>query len=189
MSLIKLVPENHIEELEKEEHEKFHKMLDAQSESKSKSWETKEEWLAVFARSLSPTIACKQTGVPNGTYRRWRASDPRFCRALNQIIAEAHDELIGTAYARATGYLQADDETGSGFQEDATGRPIRHGVSDRLAMSLVSANQKAQEVSSPVVINVNFAALGIGQEKLQQLPSDVVDGECVPVAPDTATDE
>jgi len=189
MTLIKLVPEEHIEELEKEEHEKFHKMLDSQTESKSKSWETKEQWLAVFARSLSPTIACKQAEVPNGTYRRWRATDPRFCRALNHIIEEAHDELIGTAYARATGYLQADPESESGFQEDATGRPIRHGVSDRLAISLVTANQKAQDVSAPVVINVNFAALGITSEKLEQLPSDVVEGECVEPDPVEARDE
>ena len=189
MSLIKIIPEDHIEELEKEQHEKFHKMLDAQTESKSKSWEIKEQWLSVFERSLSPTIACKQAGVPNGTYRRWRASDPRFCRALNQIIADAHDELIGTAYARATGYLKPSEETETGYEEDATGRPIRHGVSDRLAISLVSANQKAQDVSAPVVINVNFAALGVGQDKLEQLPSNVVDAECVPVAPDTTTDE
>ena len=57
MTLIKLVPEEHIEELEKEEHEKFHKMLDSQAEAKSQSWKSKEQWLAVFARSLSPTIA------------------------------------------------------------------------------------------------------------------------------------
>ena len=144
MTLIKLIPEDHIEELEKDEHEKFHKMLDSQAESKSKSWEAKEQWLAVFARALSPMIACKQAGVPNGTYRRWRTTDPRFCRALNRIIEEAHDELIGTAYARATGYLQEDQETESGYQEDATGRPIRHGVSDRLAIALVNANQKTR---------------------------------------------
>lgn len=189
MSLIKLVSEDHIEELEKEQHEKFHKMLDAQTESKSKSWDTKEQWLSVFERSLSPTIACKQAGVPNGTYRRWRASDPRFCRALNQIIAEAHDELIGTAYARATGYLKPSEETETGYEEDATGRPIRHGVSDRLAISLINANQKAQDVSAPVVINVNFAALGIGQDKLQQLPSEVIDGECVSPEPEEVPDE
>ena len=191
MALIKFVPEEHIEELEKEEHEKFHKMLDSQADAKSRSWQTKEQWLAVFARSLSPTIACKQAEVPNGTYRRWRATDPRFCRALNHILEEAHDELIGTAYARATGYLQADQETESGYQEDATGRPIRHGVSDRLAISLVNAHQKAQDLSAPVVINVNFAALGIGQDtdKLEHLPSNVVDGECVSPAPEEVPDE
>jgi hypothetical protein len=98
---------------------------------------------------------------------------------LNQIIAEAHDELIGTAYARATGYLQADEETESGYQEDATGRPIRHAVSDRLAIALVNANQKAQLLLSPVNININLAAMGITQSnaKLQQLPSNVVDGQ------------
>ncbi len=191
MTLIKLIPENHIEELEKSEHDKFHKMLDSQAESKSKSWDAKERWLAVFARSLSPMVACKQAEVPQGTYRRWRATDPRFCRALNHIIDEAHDELIGTAYARATGYLQADPETESGYQEDATGRPIRHGVSDRLAISLINANQKAQDVSSSVIINVNFAALGIGQDtdKLEQLPSEVIDGECAEPDPVEVPDE
>ena len=191
MTLIKLIPEDHIEELEKEEHEKFHNMLDSQAESRSKSWEAKEQWLAVFARSLSPAVACKQAEVPQGTYRRWRATDPRFCRALNHVIEEAHDELIGTAYARATGYLQADPETESGYQEDATGRPIRHGVSDRLAIALVNANQKAQDVSAPVVINVNFAALGIGRDsgKLEQLPSEVIDGECVEAEPVEVPDE
>ena len=191
MTLIKLVPEEHIEDLEKEEHEKFHKMLDSQAEAKSKSWETKEQWLAVFARSLSPSVACKQAEVPTGTYRRWRTTDPRFCRALNHIIEEAHDELIGTAYARATGYLQKDQETESGYQEDATGRPIRHGVSDRLAIALVNANQKAQEQNAPLTINVNFAALGIGQDgtKLEQLPSNVVEGEFVEQVPEPDADE
>ena len=185
MTLIKLIPEDHIEELEKDEHEKFHKMLDSQAESKSKSWEAKERWLAVFARSLSPMVACKQAEVSKDTYRRWRATDPRFCRALNHIIEEAHDELIGTAYARATGYLQADQETESGYQEDATGRPIRHGVSDRLAISLVNANQKAKEATAPLTININFAALGIEQEtsKLEQLPSEVIEGEVIEHVP------
>lgn len=191
MSLIKLIPEEHIEELEKEAHEKFHKMLDSQTESKSKSWQIKEQWLAVFARSLSPTIACKQAEVPVGTYRRWRSTDPRFCRALNHIIEEAHDELIGTAYARATGYLQADLETESGYQEDATGRPIRHGVSDRLAISLVGANQKAQERSAPLTININLAALGITEVPpgLERLPSNVIDGEVVEQVAEENPDE
>ncbi len=191
MTLIKLISEDHIEELEKDEHEKFHKMLDSQADAKSQSWKLKEQWLAVFARSLSPTIACKQAEVSKGTYRRWRATDPRFCRALNHIIEEAHDELIGTAYARATGYLQEDQETESGYQEDATGRPIRHGVSDRLAIALVNANQKAEVATAPLTINVNFAALGIKEvpPKLEQLPSDVIDGECVSPEPEEVPDE
>ena len=191
MALIKMISEDHIEDLEKQEHENLHKMLDSQAEAREKSWEAKERWLSIFARSLSPTVACKQADVPVGTYRRWRATDPRFCRALNTILAEAHDELIGTAYARATGYFQADPSTDSGYQEDATGRPIRHGVSDRLAISLVNANEKAREASSPVVINVNFAALGIPDppDKLEHKAQDALEGECQPVDTDRVPDE
>ena len=181
MTLIKLIPEDHIEALEQEQHEKFSKMLDSQADARSKSWETKEQWLAIFARSLSPTVACKQTHVPIGTYRRWRNTDPQFCRALNQIISEAHDEMLGTAYARATGYLQADASTESGYQEDATGRPIRHGVSDRLAISLVNANQKAQQQSAPLNSTLNFAALGVPEDvaQLEVREQDAIEGETV----------
>ena len=179
MTLIKLIPEDHIESLEQEQHEKFSKMLDSQADARSKSWETKEQWLAIFARSLSPTVACKQAQVPVGTYRRWRNSDPQFCRALNLIISEAHDEMLGTAYARATGYLQADPNSESGYQEDATGRPIRHGVSDRLAISLVNANQKAQQQSAPLNITLNFAALGVPENvaRLEVKGTGAIGGE------------
>lgn len=188
MTLIKLIPEDHIEELEQLEHGKFNKMLDSHAEAKAKSWEIKERWLAVFARCLSPTVACKQANVPLATYKKWRKTDPKFCRALNEVIEHAHDELVGTAYARATGYLQSDPETESGYQEDATGRPIRHGVSDRLAIALVGANQKAQEQTAPLTINVNFAALGISEDgkKLEQLPPNVVEGEVTKQLPEQA---
>ena len=43
MTLIKLIPEDHIEALEQEQHEKFSKMLDSQADARSKSWEMKSQ--------------------------------------------------------------------------------------------------------------------------------------------------
>lgn len=162
MTYLKLVPEHHIEKLEKEQHEKFHNMLDSHMKSKRRSMKTKEQWLEIFRRCLSPQLACKQTQLSIKTYQRWRKTDPWFCRKLNEIIEEAHEEMIGSAYARATGYYKPDLETESGFEEDATGRPIRHGMSDRLAIAMINGSQRAAEQSpSNVTVVINWEALGI----------------------------
>ena len=108
-----------------------------------------------------------------------KLEDPRFCRALNTIIEEAHDELVGTAYSRATGYLQYDPDTNSGYQEDASGRPIRHGVSDRLAISLLGSERKQKEQNAPVNITISLAALGVTTTppELEHLQSNVIEAD------------
>ena len=62
MTLIKLIPEDHIEALEQEQHEKFSKMLDSQADARSKSWEAKEQWLAHRAPDARPQLlaACEK---------------------------------------------------------------------------------------------------------------------------------
>jgi hypothetical protein len=179
MTTMKLISEDHIAKLEKLEHEKLHNMLDQHIVARGESWKRKEQWLAVFSKSLSPSVSCKQSDVSRDCYRRWRNTDPRFCRALNTIIEEAHDEMVGTAYARATGYLQHDVDSDTGFQEDATGRPIRHGVSDRLAIALIGAERKDRELNSPVNITISLGALGVTSTppELEHLPSNVIEAE------------
>jgi len=181
--MLQLVPESKIAELEREEHERFQNMLDNHVESKEQAWKAKEQWLAIYARCLSPQIACDRSGISMQTYRRWRATDPKFCRALNRVIQEAHEEMVGSAYARATGYLKPDPESESGFEEDATGRPIRHGVSDRLAISLLQTDREDPKRQS-VVVNLNFASMGLDpaavighQPKPESLLIKQVDGE------------
>jgi len=179
MTTMKLISEDHIAELEKQEHEKLHNMLDQQIVAREESWKRKEQWLAVFSKSLSPSVSCRQSGVSRDCYRRWRNTDPRFCRAVNTIIEEAHDEMVGTAYARATGYLQHDSDSDTGYQEDATGRPIRHGVSDRLAIALIGAERKDRELNKPVTITISLGALGVTNTppELEHLPSNVIEAD------------
>ncbi|MEM7611170.1 MAG: hypothetical protein AAF270_05810 [Pseudomonadota bacterium] len=165
MSYLQLISDDHIERLKREEHERFSNMIDAQVKLREESWAVKERWLAIFERCLSPTIACKQADVSISTYRRWRNTDSRFCIELNKIIEEAHENMIGSAYSRATGYLKPDPETESGYEEDATGRPIRHGMSDRLAIALINGKERvAREGPQNVTLNINLAALGIADK-------------------------
>jgi len=159
---MKLISDAHIQKLEEQQHEKFHNMLDAHASAKEKSWEQKEQWIAVFLRCLSPSIACKQVGVSLSTYRRWRNTDPKFCKAINRAMELSHEELQTSAYARATGYFKPDPDSGSGYEEDAAGRPIRYGQSDRLAIALIQPpRHHSEQAIGGVTVNLNFGALGI----------------------------
>lgn len=162
MSVMKMISAAHIQRLEKERDEKLTNMLDSYEHEKQESWKQKEQWLEVFERCLSPTIASKQIGVSLHTYRRWRNTDPEFCRAINRSLELAHEELQGSAYSRATGYLKPSDETESGYEEDAAGTPIRYGSSDRLAIAILQPPRHIEEAAQPAVnISLNFAAVGV----------------------------
>lgn len=155
--MLKLVPEIDIQEMEDDQQKALDRMLEQQLVTRSEAWKEKEAWLSVFAITLSPKLACKRTGVSNDRYRRWRKTCPQFCRALNQVIQEANEELVGSALARATGYLRREDETNE-IVADGEGRPIRFGASDSLARSILgmSNHDRPQE---GLTVTINLEAL------------------------------
>ena len=164
MALPNLITAEHIKKLEAIEQEKYHKVLDNYHQNRDAADGTKELWLGVYARCLSPSIACWQSGVSLATYKRWRSTDAAFCRGLNNIIVEAKEELIGSVLSRATGYTQAcdiDDPTESGHKEDSSGKVIRYGASDQLARSILQLddNKKDKNSGASVTVVIDMGAL------------------------------
>ena len=162
MSLPTLIPEEHIQALEERRQSAYDRVLASFSGGEETKLD-KERWVEVYHHCLSPKTTSRITGISMSRYRKWRATDPDFCKALNSAILEAREELMGSVLARATGYLKADDSTESGFEEDATGLPIRYGASDSLAKTLLETDKKGQD-SSGVVVHVDFPAL-IGEDQ------------------------
>jgi len=154
MALPKLVPLDHIEKLEHNEHEAFVSMLNNYEEQKEVSDSTKEQWLAIYARCLSPSVACKQLDISVDTYRKWRSNDPRFCRSLNACIEQAQEELVGSVLTRATGYTRADEETDSGHVEDSSGKVLRFGASDTLAKAVLGLDKPEQNRGEGTALKV-----------------------------------
>ncbi len=154
---MQLISQEHIAALDQREQVNRRKEIEAREASIRRSWKFKEVWLAIFARCLSPSIACKQSQVSLTRYRRWRSTDASFCRAINRLLEHAQEDLVGSVYARATGYLKPDAETPSGYEEDGQGRPIRYGGSDRLALSLLDKSEQA--ANSTPVVQINIGAM------------------------------
>ncbi len=157
MALPQLISADHIRKLEDEEQDKYHRVLDNYTQNRDAADGTKELWLGVYARCLSPIVACRQSGVSLATYKKWRNTDAAFCRALNNCIADSMDELKGSVLARATGYTRPCDvnaPTDSGLEEDAEGKIIRHGASDALAKAVLGLDKP-----DPVAGNVGVAVI------------------------------
>ena len=172
MAIPKLIPLSHIEDLEKEQHDKFRNMVEAHGKSTVEGNPAKQRWLAIYARTLSLKLACEQADVPYDTYRRWRSKDATFCRAINDCILASRDELVGATLVRATGYLRHNPDTGE-IETDATGKPIYYGGSDTLAKALLGMDQdevKRGEVN--VIINIGAMR---GQEGHSTLEAETPD--------------
>jgi len=152
--------------------------------------ERKERFLELLSQCLSPKLACKQLGISTKTYRGWRSSDSWFCEQLNHIIQDWRGELLTSSIGRAVGYVRNDKDTGE-IETDAQGKIIRYGASDRLAITLLNAERKEQESNQVVNISLNFSALGVEKvpPELEQLPSNVIEGEVVEKKPEENPDE
>ena len=147
--------------------------------------ERKERFLELLSQCLSPKLACKQLGINTTTYRKWRTSDSWFCEELNHIIQDWKGELLTSSIGRAVGYVRNDKETGE-IETDAQGKVIRYGASDRLAITLLNADRKEQELNQVVNISLNFSALGVEKAppEVEHLASNVIEGEVVEQVPD-----
>ena len=173
MSFPTLVPEGTIDRLKREEKKAKQKLLEQNGdlyngETKVEVNLEKEQWVAIFAKCLSPSVACKQTGVSLARYRRWRQHDWRFCEKLNEALDGMRDELITSVIGRATGYVAACDEekpTESGYVEDASGTVRRFGGSDVLAKSLLLSVE--EEAESRVHVSIDLGSLGLSHAAAQ----------------------
>ncbi len=160
MSIPKLVPMDHIKKLEDDENNAFNKMIVAYDDQKRQSDDQKEQWLAIYGKCLSPSVACKQTGISLETYKRWRSKDPSFCRGINTCIESARDELLGSALNRAIGYTRPDPDNPTEPETDFDGRVIRHGASDTLAKRLLEMDvDDGKGNRGNVVVNIDFAGI------------------------------
>ena len=173
MALPTLVTDDHIKKLEQKENDALNRMYAQFEKSKLESWERKERWLAIYARCLSPSVACRQTEISIDNYNKWRKTDPRFCRGLNKCIKMAEEELMGSVLGRATGYTKPCDPeapTDSGLEEDGSGKVIHYGASDTLAKAWLGLDKPEQKQGSGgVVVEINVAAL-LGKTSIAVAP-------------------
>jgi len=116
---------------------------------------------------MSPTVTCKQTGISLAVYKQWKAKDPLFCIALNECVQSFRDEVLGSVIIRATGYLTKDEETDSGYEEDASGKPKYKGGSDALAAKLLDLKDDTDNKASTAVnVSINIGNL-VGKEPIE----------------------
>lgn len=98
-----------------------------------------EVFLDVFRKSYSVTMSCKTAGVTGTVYSRWRDTSIQFVLAFNEIVDMWNDSILASAAQRARGYLQLDEETESGYKEDAEGTPIYYNANDKMALTFMRA--------------------------------------------------
>ncbi len=155
--LPQLIDESHIKKLTDLQEQQSINVIENRHNQLHQSDDKKEEFITVYRRCLSPSIACKQAEISVAIYKQWKAKDPLFCVALNDCILSARDELVGAAIVRATGYLTKDEETESGYEEDASGKPKYKGGSDLLAAKLLDLKEDSDGKSSATVnVSVNI---------------------------------
>lgn len=162
MSFPKLVPETTIQRIKNEEaeHQQHLESIDYDPRYNElevmQTRQRKERWLELFGQCFSPQLACKQLGISQQTYRKWRQTDSWFCEQLNETITDWKDELLTSSLSRAVGYVR-DDENGN-IETDAAGKIIRYGASDQLAKAFLQIDEKSTK-NEPVQVIINMEAL------------------------------
>jgi len=130
--------------------------------SKAMQRENQERFLNLFAKCLSPSLACKQAGISQATYAKWRSTDVHFAERLNEIMEGWRAELLSSAVTRAIGYTAVDDQGNT--QTDASGKVVYHGASDQLAKALLALGADEQKKSEAAVsVTINLAAFGASE--------------------------
>lgn len=165
MPLMQFVSEAAIEKMEKEKDRKDKLLLESNpaalgSSQKLEKLKVQEEFLAALNKTLNPALAAQRIGIHISTYRSWRQTDPDFAKKLNETIESWNETLMSSVVTRAIGYVKEDLTTDSGFQEDAAGKVVYHGGSDKLASSLLGLDKKEEAKSTDGVnINIDFSKL------------------------------
>jgi len=158
MAIPKPIPNDFIASLEMKRQKALSNVLNAHEKAITANDEDKELWLSTYARCLSPSIACRQSGISLSRYGNWKKEDPDFCRSMNRCIAHAREDLLGSVMSRATGYVQEDED--GNIITDALGNPIYSGGSDVLAKALLASEMDLpKDSNAQVTVTVNLGAL------------------------------
>lgn len=97
------------------------------------------DFLESFAATFSVSMAMKMSGMSHPTLRRLKNSSYDFCTAYNDIVDSWAEQVHSSAIQRARGYLRSDENTESGFVEDASGVPIYFGADSGLTKTVLKA--------------------------------------------------
>jgi hypothetical protein len=100
-----------------------------------------DDFLRIYRLVLDPYVAAKRCGVTSARVLQWLQRYPSFYDEMSVVRDEMLAELEASALSRAIGYTIPSDETKSGFVEDATGRVIRQGASDKMTEMMLKAHR------------------------------------------------
>lgn len=105
---------------------------------------TQQEFIELFRQSFSVSQSLKILDVSRVVYARWRSSSIWFVQAFNQAIEDWGDEILTSAAVRARGQLMPNEETASGYAEDASGAPVYYNADTRLTLAFLKAMHPEQ---------------------------------------------
>lgn len=100
-----------------------------------------DDFLRIYRVVLDPYVAAKRCGVTSSKVTSWLQQYPAFYDEMISVQDEVIAEVEASALSRAIGYAVASDETKSGFLEDASGRVIRQGASDKMTEMMLKAHK------------------------------------------------
>jgi hypothetical protein len=121
-----------------------------------------EQFLFMFERTMSPQLSRRYAKVTIDEVRKWRDGWYDFGLRYNEIIEDWIGRVLSTSFNRAIGYVNVDDSSPSGFEEDALGNPVIAGGNDKLAAMILKAyfpefKDKPSDTgtaANPLVINL-----------------------------------
>lgn len=125
--------------------------------------EQQKQFIAILARTFSAEMARKAIGISKSQLNRWKKEWYPFSKKYNETLETFGERLVASTMQRAMGNYQKDEETETGFVEDAAGNPIVFGGNDKLAIKMLEAiypskfGDKKQEVGTlqnPFVVNL-----------------------------------
>lgn len=187
MSFPRPVPETKLEAMRKAEEERIKRWQEVNYDPANHvaasvdRRQRQERFLEVFAKCLSPKLACKQSGVSMAAYRKWRRTSTWFAEQLNGVMEEWEHEAQASIAGRIIGYTVEDSETESGLKEDASGKVRYFDASDSLGRQYVDHHQRALSPDKQgVTIEINFDAF-----TGRQLDDSAVEAEFIEVNADS----
>jgi hypothetical protein len=196
MSFPVIVPQAKIDRLRKEKERREERWAEIghdpeRNGSLQAALKRKECWLEIYSQCLSPSLACKQTGIAMSTYRKWRSEDVDFCEQLNAHVRDWREELLSSAVTRAIGRTHKDEE--GKLKRDASGKIIYTDGSDSLARQLLGMDaEEGKSENQSVNITFNLSAYGLERGEAETIAEvntrtlGAVDAEFTEVEPDPA---
>lgn len=98
-----------------------------------------DSFLESFSKSFSTRLALRSSDSTAKDLNMWKRASAHFVSEYNATIESWHDEIYASAAARARGHLIKDEDTESGYMEDAEGNPIYHNADTKLTGMFLKA--------------------------------------------------